>query len=120
MVQVLHSSTPKARKDHRCDSCSRMIEKGETYLSQDNVYDGMRYGFKACSQCRALWSWVANRDDFEWYDEGIDLGEWLGEYRHEALTIARLWVYFRRKWRRLDGTLVDVRTLVPADTEGES
>lgn len=119
MVTVLHRSQPRARKEHTCESCGRAIEKGEVYDRQDNVFDDQRYTYKACEQCMIVASWVYRTDDGPWVDEGLDLGEWLSEYRTEALTIARLWVYMRRRWRRRDGSLVDARSLLPAPTENE-
>lgn len=118
MVTVLHSSTPRARKDRPCESCNRTIQKGEVYLSQDCVFDGHRYGYSACDQCRVAGAWMASQ--VGWYDEGFDLGELLSDMRRESLSLFRLSHYFRAKWRRKDGTLVDARTLVPASTTGST
>jgi hypothetical protein len=118
MVAVLHSSTPRARKDRRCDSCYRTIAKGEVYLNQDCVYDGSRYGYSACAHCRVVSSWVYRTQDIGWWDDGLDLGEYLRAMWRDSMTLARLRVYFERKWRRQDGTLADPASLVPASTTG--
>jgi hypothetical protein len=122
MVTVLHSSRRRSRKDRQCDSCNRTIAKGEQYLSQDCVYDDTRYGWSACEHCRLALSWVYREHDPGWFDGGIDLGEFLSDLRRESLSIFRLDHYFRAKWRRSDGELVDPIHLgiIPQPSEREA
>jgi len=38
--ELLSSSRPIARKDHRCIWCGQKIEKGTKYRSEQSVFDG--------------------------------------------------------------------------------
>ena len=58
---------PRARKDHRCYECGRVIPKGETYHKQTGIFDGDPYTWKAHKQCAKLY-WALNRENFIWAD----------------------------------------------------
>lgn len=95
MVEVLRSTHPTARVEHKCQTCTRVIAPGEKYERQVCAYDGRVYDWVTCSDCIALfpsvWDWVA----FD--DEGIgqeDYDEWSREHvndeKHRALARAHL------------------------------
>ncbi|WP_405375901.1 MULTISPECIES: hypothetical protein [unclassified Microbacterium] len=110
---VLHSSSPKARKEHRCSTCGRVIGVGETYLRQHNVFDGQRYSYLNCEHCLAF-TRRALQLDANYWDDGINK-EALDEafvYYRQNISDLRLLVMFRRRWRRSDGTLYPVPTSV--------
>lgn len=96
-VTVLHVTKPKARKPHQCDECGRTIEKGETYLRQDNVFEGQRYSWIVCAQCRLVGNILVEMEGHDAYD--FILQEWLAD---EFPAVHEL---FRAKWLR-DGALI--------------
>ena len=61
-VDVIESKTKTARKSHRCDYCGEIIEKGEEYSYQKNIFDGTFYEWHthlACSRvASAIWDYV--------------------------------------------------------------
>lgn len=66
-MQILSESTPKARKEHTCNYCSGIIEKGEKYNSASMLYDGF-YVWKSHITCQEL-SGLLNMDDG--LDDGV-------------------------------------------------
>jgi hypothetical protein len=108
-VLVLGETTnPVARRDHRCQLCSREIQSGERYNRQRNIGDDGPYVFKACAHCTAMVK-VLNEIEGDWYDdwEGYSYTDLL-EFDPSAIYTARLRVMFRRGWRRRDGSLYPV------------
>lgn len=79
MVEVLRTTSPVARVEHKCQTCDGAIAPGEKYERQVCAYDGRIYDWVTCPACIALfptvWEWV---DGASW-DEGIgqeDYDEW--------------------------------------------
>ena len=83
MPTLLRSSTPRARKAHRCSSCTGVISVGETYQRDTLKYDDRVYDWLSCEGCEALhlevWVWADRPDegvgpeDYEaWADEHLD------------------------------------------------
>lgn len=99
---VLTVVSKRARKDHKCKECFRVISKGERYLYESYVFEGIKT-HKTCSHCvnarRLLeakcggWVYGGILDDL---DEHIYVKEW-GFYA------ARLSIGIRRKWKRFKG-----------------
>lgn len=102
----------KARKEHRCELCKRVIERGEQYRRQSGVYDGRMYRVICCLQCEAFatllqaigfendeggWPWIAELDRGEVAECG---------YGHE-------YDLFKQKWLDSDGLLV-----IPLSADG--
>lgn len=58
MPEFCHIELRKARKEHRCDECGRIIERGDTYENVHGKWDGRLDTFKTCSRCLALKEWV--------------------------------------------------------------
>ena len=61
-----------ARKEHKCEECSRVIERGETYEHSVGLYEGEFQVNKTCPDCLSLrdtlfCSWVYGSlwEDFE-------------------------------------------------------
>ena len=83
-MDVLSNTTPKARKDHKCNYCGEAIPKGEIYHNQICVLDYI-YQWKSHISCKKLADhfWIEfsyelqmndgmNDDDFmEFLHEGI-------------------------------------------------
>lgn len=66
-VRTLASKERKARKEHHCNFCDGLIEKGETYDWSKNICDGTLYEWKAhkkCSfLCSELWDYAGRPDE---------------------------------------------------------
>ena len=60
-VDIIESGTRNARKRHRCDYCGEIIEKGEEYDYQKNIFDGTFYEWYAHLACSrvasAIWDY---------------------------------------------------------------
>ncbi len=69
MYATLDRKNRKARKQHRCDYCGGIIEKGETYDWSKHVYDGDLYEWKTHQKCQFL---AAELWDYADPDEGMD------------------------------------------------
>lgn len=110
-VTVLEVRSPVARKRHYCGLCRRVIEPGEQYEAQHNVYDGSAYTHKTCAHCRAYASVIWADPDGWINDSGLD---WVVAMDYEPRTLwgLRLKVGYLRQWRRPDGSLWPVPRLV--------
>lgn len=66
---TVHSAkTVTARKEHRCEECSRTIRVGERYLYAFGVWDGYPSSTYTCSHCHEIQRWVStNLPCFCWY-----------------------------------------------------
>lgn len=51
---TLRDEKRKANKQHKCNWCSQIIEKGKQYHNSAHVYDGMKYTWKAHLECMEL------------------------------------------------------------------
>src|ERR1700752_1586871 len=58
--QVLQDQTRKARKEHRCSECSRIIRAGEDYRYEVTLYDGSCNTHKTCSHCQVSRAWLSD------------------------------------------------------------
>ena len=78
---VFSCDHPKARKEHKCCECGRIINTGEKYEKIKGIWDGKALRYKTCLPCASL------RDDLtrEAYclDEAPPLG-YLEEHAKEA------------------------------------
>lgn len=88
----------KARKPHRCDDCSRVIQPGEEYTHGRWVGGDAPMTFKGCSDCRRLREIVRLRNlqgggcESEYgasmpYGDGIMAEDWFERDRDEVLAI---------------------------------
>lgn len=67
MTTLISSSTPIARKDHKCNYCRGIIKKGEKYQRDFLKYDGV-YSWKSHLRCQSIASKLNMFDDC---DEGV-------------------------------------------------
>ena len=59
----------KARKEHKCYYCGKIIKKDELYYRETGVYDNEFYDYCLCERCR----WIIDK-----YEEpGEDLSDFL-------------------------------------------
>lgn len=50
----LSSTRPKARKEHKCNECKRIIPIGDKYLREVTLYDGEVETYKTCKDCESI------------------------------------------------------------------
>lgn len=60
-------TNPKARKDHWCHECGKVIPKGEVYHKQTGIGDSTPYTWKVHKQCAGLY-WALNKINFAYGD----------------------------------------------------
>lgn len=69
MIETLDRKERKANKEHHCDFCSGIIEKGEVYDWSKNICDGELYEWKShkkCSfLCSKLWHFIEPDDGMD-------------------------------------------------------
>lgn len=102
----------KARKDHSCHDCGRIIAKGETYTYGSWIsteFDGVS-SVKMCAHCVAAGKWL--RDvcgGHMWPGVMEELVEHWDEERWQlgSIALGRLIILGRARWKR-HGRLVDV------------
>lgn len=97
----------KARKDHVCGMCHRVISPGETYLRGFGA-DGLAWSWKLCTHCDAVLSiWDIAWDD-EYNESTFD--EWASDASWRNLRELRDAAGYRMKWRTRLGTLLPIPT----------
>lgn len=100
MTHYTHA-TPKARKPHRCMMCYRTIDPGETYRRGAGMDGSTAWTWIECGHC-AEFVRVAFRRSWDDESYGDDL---FIDFEPLDIAEARVRAQWRRKWRRLDGTL---------------
>lgn len=82
MTNLIRTSTPVARKVHRCRCCGApAVQPGDKYKRDTLVYDGRIYDWVSCVECSALFATV-----WDWSDGGEDgigpeqYAEWALDY----------------------------------------
>ena len=91
---------PKARKTHKCDSCHRTIDPGETYRRGSGVWEDRWCSWKQCLHCLALLPRI------DW-DEGWSDEDYI-EWEPADLEELRVKVHYNRKWRNNAGDLYPI------------
>lgn len=91
---------PKARAEHRCSTCNRVIDKGETYSRQFCVWDGDAYAWKQCLHCEAMIPYID-------YDEGFNEDDYQC-WEPSNIRELRVRVHLNKRWRNKAGELYPV------------
>jgi hypothetical protein len=78
---ILEEGQPRAKREHFCDDCQRIIEPGETYRRVRAIGNDGPQTYKSCAQCSRVVDAIWRYDpDSRWYaDEGLDLAEYLAD-----------------------------------------
>lgn len=71
--EVCETTTPRARKQHRCGECRRVIEIGERYENCFQVYDGRPDINKTCLVCAEIRDHFACGKGWIWGELWSDL-----------------------------------------------
>jgi ssDNA-binding Zn-finger/Zn-ribbon topoisomerase 1 len=72
------TTTPKARKPHRCEECGRTIQRGEQYHRASGKFDGVFYSTATCLECEATRKIIHEAEIAEgchWSDSWCPVGE---------------------------------------------
>ena len=74
-----HHLIKKTRKEHTCDCCGSIIEKGEELVRYAGVYEGDFFSSKVCPQCDKI---------IDFYCDEFDTNEWC-----ISEVIGEVWIY---------------------------
>jgi len=110
-VEMLRSTDPTARKEHRCAECGRTIGVGEQYRNEVYVFDGEMSTHKTCRHCLLIARpWLLhNCDGFIYGAVYEDIFEHFPDGSEDTpMNVGRILVGMRRKWRRRDGSLMPI------------
>jgi hypothetical protein len=91
---------PRARKEHKCDTCYRRIDPGEQYTRGSGVYDGRMTSFKMCAHCKVMLSFID-------YDNEYGPEDFI-EFEPASIPELRMKVYFNKRWRNNAGELYPI------------
>jgi hypothetical protein len=58
-AEVWRESTPKARKEYKCDECGGAILAGETYRCIFTIFESQPDTFRECQKCQAVRAAIA-------------------------------------------------------------
>ena len=105
-----HEKSQTARKEHRCDECSRQIRRGEVYWYAFGKCDGYTYEAKTCSHCRVACEWL-NRNCHGFVYQAVI--EDFGEHAEDNLPMLRIVVGARRQWQ----SFADPSRLLPVPAD---
>lgn len=117
----MHFTTPenpKARIQHQCSSCFRVIEPGETYQRGRGYDSGDAWTWRCCEHCQAI---VRIYDPRDWHDLISEEGmrDWIDNGARDVRELRHM-AQLRMKWRTKAGTLLPVPTYEPTDLSSTS
>ena len=91
----------KARIEHRCSDCGRIIRPGETYR-RGVGFDGTAWTWKDCQHCDFV------LHEFDISDGGEYNADFFYEWAHDPsgdIAEMRLQAGYRKKWKTAQGNL---------------
>ena len=109
--KVFHRYERRARQEHKCDECGRVIAPGERYEAVAGLdYDDHWWKAKCCEHCQWARGWLnVQCNGFVYHGVREDLEEhWDEDYLLRDLDLGRRIIGMRRKWQRKDGSLMPV------------
>jgi hypothetical protein len=118
--KIFRDATRRARKEHRCDECHRVIRVGEPYYWATGLsyeYDGWET-YSTCQHCRAATEWLLTACHGYLFTMVLEdlLEHWHESPTYRSWTLGRLIVGMRRRWSDGDMPVPDiarVRAAVP-------
>lgn len=100
----------KARKEHKCEECGRVIQPGEPYQYVSGKWDGDLNFFKTCQHCEVTQKWlVENCHGFMHSMTEEDIREHADDYRR--MDLYRLAIGMRNQWTTRKGARMKVPAL---------
>ena len=102
-VSIYNDEMRKARKEHRCVECHRVIKPGEAYRYEFGIYEHEAAQYKTCAHCSAAREWLRINcetwiyaDVFQdLYDHFTDAGAYPPADR---MWLGRVVVGMKRQW----------------------
>ena len=105
-VEMIAATRPKARKEHKCAECYRIISAGETYIRERFKFDGEITNHRTCAHCGIARGWLqAECGGYAFGAIEEDIAEHVGNGGY-GLGVGRLVVGMRHHWRRRNGALL--------------
>ena len=80
MMDFFNDSTRKARKEHLCDCCKKVILPGEEYVCQSGKYGGEFFYHKYCKFCEAYINEFCRSGGYDEYEY-----DWLDDYATDTI-----------------------------------
>ncbi len=97
VASVYCQTLRKARKEHTCSECNRIIRKQEEYCNVFGVWDNRVSIFKTCSHCLKPQEWLRKEcGGFAHGNLQNEILEHAEEYR--KMFLYRWLIGIRRKW----------------------
>lgn len=85
-AEIFRQSYPKARKEHKCADCGKMIQPGEEYEYTFQVFEGDASSCKSCLACAGIREALADLGFcFEMGELRSAYIEYLDEYASQAI-----------------------------------
>ena len=79
MLEFMSSSSPIARKSHRCEACGGEIKPGEQYIRESGKWEGAFFTRAWCQSCNRVMQFyfthLAVEQEFDYDDVLYDLSE---------------------------------------------
>jgi len=107
-VTEINVTTPRARREHYCAECGRVIGAGERYERNVHVWDGAMICHKTCEHCLVARQWLQDECG-GWLFGAVE--EDIREHAHSGdypMGVHRLAVGMAWKWRTPTGKLLPV------------
>lgn len=79
----------KARKEHKCDYCNKVIVVGEEHSVATYKGDFI-FEWRECDRCKSYVSEAFNNKDYDWSD-GMSWQDFIDYMYEEHRDIAKLW-----------------------------
>jgi hypothetical protein len=110
---ILAEENLKAKKDHKCSECGRIIVVGEKYYRERGKYDGSMFTHKTCEHCQVARTWMYREcGGFVYGEIEEELREhWNESHEYRNRELARLIYGMSRFWKRRKGGLMPIPTL---------
>lgn len=119
-VEILQSADRKARKEHRCGECGRLIAIGETYHYEFGKMEGRTDTYITCAHCMVARGWLTKNCGGFVYEQVIDETKEHGEeYPALAIPLYRVVVGAKHKWQKFGGGMMPVPKMPPPITVHE-
>lgn len=83
LPKICQSNQVKARKDHTCCECLKLIRKGQSYIRTSGIWDTPET-FKTCERCDRLRGLAMEKYPPDFQEEGPAFGmlhQWIRDCR---------------------------------------